>query len=284
VERETSDRRLSPLLFRLQEALPDTVHAMAEAGLRKVVDYQDVAYGQEYLDLLDTLRAVDAAAGGAEHGFSFTINGAKYLANAMAYDDVIRVADLKTRSQRRRRVEREMGLQSGQVLQTTEFMHPRMDEVNGLLPAPIGRWIAARPRLFAWLDRRISKGRRVKTYSLPWFVALYIIGGLRGLRRRSLRHQVEVAHRDEWLATAVRMLEKNYQLGIEVLQCQRLIKGYSDTHARGISKFDKVMDMIKQIESRPDAADWARRLRGAAIKDASQKELDGTIATIKTFL
>lgn len=283
-EAATVDPRFLPLLTRLRETLPDAAHAMAEAGLRKVVDYQDLDYGREYLDLLDRLHAADAEAGGAGEGHLFTVTAAKYLANAMAYDDVIRVADLKTRAQRRARIEREMGLREGQVLQTTEFMHPRMEEVNGLLPARLGRWIEARPRLFAWLDRRISKGRRVRTYTLRWFLMLYLVSSLRWLRRRSLRHEVETAHRDAWLAAATRALANNYQLGVEVLQCRRLVKGYSDTHTRGLSKFDKVVATIALLEGRADAADWARRLREAAIRDASQKQLDGTIATIKSFL
>jgi len=162
-------------------------------------------------------------------------------------------------------------------------MHPRMEEINGLLPARLAIWIESRPRLFNWLDRRVSKGRRVKTYSLPSFLLLFALGGMRFMRRRSLRHKNEVAHRDVWLAQALRLLGSNYQLGVEVLQIQRLIKGYSDTHARGQSKFDKVMEAILLIEDRDDAADWARRLREAAIKDASLDQLDGTIETIKTF-
>jgi indolepyruvate ferredoxin oxidoreductase beta subunit len=277
------DKRLVPLLERIR-ALPQSARAMADGGLRKVVDYQDLAYGSEYLGILERLARDDHQAGGADHDYAFTVNAAKYLANAMCYDDVIRVADLKTRMQRRDRIEKEMGLRQGQVMQTTEFMHPRMEEVNGLLPAQLGRWIEARPKLYAWLDKRINKGRRVRTYSLPWFLGLYIAGGLRFLRRRSLRHQQEVAHRDEWLQTATRMLARNYQLGVEVLQCRRLVKGYSDTHARGLSKFDKVLTTIRLLETRSDAADWARRLRDAAIKDASEKQLDSTIATIRTFL
>jgi len=279
-----SDKRFSPLLERLRQSLPMAAHRMAEMGLRKVVDYQDVAYGHEYLDILGRLYAADKAADGAAQDYLFTVNAAKYLANAMTYDDVIRVADLKTRMQRRARIEKEMGLRDGQVMQTTEFMHPRMEELNGLLPAAIGSWIAARPRLHAWFDRRISKGRRVKTYSIGWFLTLYVVGGLRWLRRRSLRHKAETEHRNTWLAAATRTLPGNYQLGVEILQCRRLVKGYSDTHARGLSKFDKVIATIHLLEARPDAADWARRLRDAAIKDASEKQLDETIATIKTFL
>jgi indolepyruvate ferredoxin oxidoreductase, beta subunit len=277
------DPRLAALVARLKHELPESALAMARAGLRKVVDFQDVAYGAEYLDILGTLYTADRSYGGADRNFAFTQIAAKYLANAMTYDDVIRVADLKTRPGRRARIESEMELSQDQILQTTEFMHPRMEEVMGMLPAGFGRWLGGKPRLLHWLDRRVNKGRRVRTYSLPWFLALYAVGGLRGMRRRSLRHAIETAHRDQWLKAATEAIETNYQLGVEVLQCRRLVKGYSDTHSRGLSKFDKTLAAIKLIERRDDAADWARRLREAALKDSAGKELDGVIQTIKTF-
>lgn len=276
------DAHLSSLLARIH-GLPANVRPMAYAGLRKVVDFQDVAYGEEYLSLLDQLHATDATLDGASHDFTFTVNGAKYLANAMTYDDVIRVADLKTRAARRDRIAKEVGKRPDQILHTTEFMHPRMEEVAGMLPAGLGRWLKQREGLYAWLDRRVNKGRRVRTYSLRWFLALYIVGGLRGMRRRSLRHAEEVAHRDAWLAAATDLARVNYALGVEALKCRRLIKGYSDTHVRGLSKFDRVMTEIEAIKHRADAADWARRLRESAIKDAETGGLDGLIQTIRSF-
>ncbi|RXH18962.1 indolepyruvate oxidoreductase subunit beta family protein [Bradyrhizobium guangzhouense] len=277
------DPQLGALIARLNQELPEPALAMARAGLRKVVDFQDVAYGGEYLDILKTLHAADQGARGSAHGYAFTEVAAKYLANAMSYDDVIRVADLKTRASRRARIESELEMSDGQVLQTTEFMHPRMEEVMGMLPAGFGRWLGARPRLLGWLDRRVNKGRRVKTYSLPWFLVLYAVGGMRGLRRRSLRHAIETAHRDAWLKAAIEAVGTNYRLGVEILQCRRLVKGYSDTHSRGLSKFDRTLAAIKLVERREDAADWARRLREAALKDSAGTALDGVIQTIKTF-
>ncbi len=50
-----------------------------------------------------------------------------------------------------------------------------------------------------------------------------------------------------------------------------------------LAKFDKTLAAIKLVEKRDDAADWARRLREAALKDSVGKELDGVIQTIKTF-
>lgn len=279
----TPDPDLAGLIARLKQELPEPALTMARVGLRKVVDFQDVAYGAEYLDILKTLHAADRSAGGGAHAYAFTETAAKYLANAMSYDDVIRVADLKTRAGRRARIESELEMSEGQVLQTTEFMHPRMEEVMGVLPAGFSRWLGARPRLLGWLDRRVNRGRRVRTYSLPWFLTLYVVAGLRGLRRRSLRHAVETAHRDGWLKAATDAVATNYQLGVEILQCRRLVKGYSDTHSRGLSKFDRTLAAIKLVERREDAADWARRLREAALKDSAGKELDGVIQTIKTF-
>jgi len=277
------DPRLADLAARLTQELPEAAQAMGSAGLKKVVDFQDVAYGAEYLDVLAKLQAADLICGGINENFAFTQAAAKYLANAMTYDDVIRVADLKTRSDRRARIEGELELSQDQVLQTTEFMHPRMEEIMGLLPSGFSRWLGARPRLLGWLDRRVNKGRRVRTYSLPWFLVLYIVGGLRGMRRHSLRHAIETAHRDEWLNAATEAVKINYQLGVEILQCRRLVKGYSDTHNRGLSKFDRTLAAIKLVERREDAADWARRLREAALKDSTGKQLEGVIETIKTF-
>jgi indolepyruvate ferredoxin oxidoreductase beta subunit len=274
---------VAELLRRIDRALATPVVPIARLGLAKVVDFQDAAYGSEYLDLLETLHSLDLMLGGAKQGYELSINAAKYLANAMAYDDVVRVADLKTRQARRERIADEIGLGHGQLFGTTEFMHPRLEEIVGLAPAALGNWLMGHPRLYRWLDRKVSKGRRVRTYSPGWFLTLYVVAGLRGIRRRSLRHAREVAHRDAWLSLTTDLVASNYALAVEVLKCRRLIKGYSDTHARGLTKFDKVTKEIRRIAGREDAADWARRLRETAIKDSDTGDLDGLIKTIRSF-
>ena len=127
-----------------------------------------------------------------DHGYALSIAAAKHLANAMCYDDMIRVADLKTRSTRDRRVRREVGVKDGSVLQVTEYFHPRIEEFCGTLPAGLGSYIENRPKLAAFLDRRINRGRRIRTDSFAGFAMLWFIGGLRRWRRSLLRHKVEV--------------------------------------------------------------------------------------------
>ena len=56
----------------------------------------------------------DREAGGEARGWDFTLQAAKYLANAMAYDDVTRVADLKTRGTRFERIRKDVRAADGQ--------------------------------------------------------------------------------------------------------------------------------------------------------------------------
>jgi len=84
--------RWQALRVRVNE-YPAQIQPMALAGLAKTVDYQDVDYGSEYLDHIDRFIAVDDD----EHRYHLSTTAAKYIANAMCYDDIVRVADLKTR-------------------------------------------------------------------------------------------------------------------------------------------------------------------------------------------
>jgi indolepyruvate ferredoxin oxidoreductase beta subunit len=193
------------------------------------------------------------------------------------------VADLKVRSTRFERVKQEVGVRPDQILQVTEYMHPRMEEVCGILPAGLGQWIEDRPWLFRALDRVVNRGRRVRTDTVFWHGVLGFVAGFRLRRRRTLRHRREVAHREAWLAQATATLPRNYDLAVEVLACRRLVKGYSDTHARGVSKFDRVLSALPRLTDREDGAAWLRRLRQAALLDEGGLALDGALKTVASL-
>lgn len=261
------------------DILPESARDMVRAGLRKVVEFQDCAYGLVYLDHLDRVLARDRA----EKDWVLTREAAKYIANAMAYDDVIRVADLKTRAARFGRIGREMGAGDQHLLALTEFFHPRAEEIVGLMPAPMGARWQADPARMARLDRWFNRGRRIRTRRVGPFLMLWLLGGLRRWRLKTLRHAQEMAHLDRWLSSAVGEVATDYALAVELIRCHRLIKGYSDTHARGNSKFDRVTGAVALLRGRPDAADWIRRLRDAALLDEEGKALDGALATVRSF-
>ena len=272
--------RLSP---RLTQIVPSSSQELARRGLEKTIAFQDLAYGEEYLDRLAEIAALDEKHDGKSKTYALTENAAKYLANAMAYDDVIRVARIKTDADRFGRIHADVKVKSDQILKITEFMHPRAAEVCAMLPARFGRWVEGKPKLFKALDRLVNRGRKVRTDGIFWFSALYLIGGLRRFRRRLLRHEVEQAHIEDWLAEVVRVVPHNYDLAVEILRCQRLIKGYSDTHARGETRYSLVMSAVSHLEWRDDGADWLRRLRDAALKDEDSAALKGALQTVASL-
>jgi indolepyruvate ferredoxin oxidoreductase, beta subunit len=248
-------------------ALPKAAHEMLAEGLRHVVSYQDIAYGTLYLDLIESLPA------------GLTEVAAKYIARAMVYDDVIRVACLKTAPARAGRIQREM---DGSIVATTEFMHPRMTELLGLLPQRLGIRLEQRVGLVAWMDRVFCGPRRVRSDRIGGFLLLYLVAGLRGWRRRTLRHEREWRRIEAWL-TSVRAAP-DLGLAAELLANQRLIKGYSDTHARGMDKFSRVCAAAERLAGRQDAGVWVRRLREAALKDERGIALDEALRTVDSFL
>ena len=272
---------LDLILRRIHDEFPSMTRAMVFAGVARLVDFQDVRYAHEYLDQIATVRLLDDHLDGTRHRYGLTTAAAKYVAVAMAYDDVIRVADLKTRSSRFSRVDSEVGKQPDQILYTTEFMHPRLDELVGMLPPRAGKWLERRPGLFEKIDKVVNRGRRVRTRTIGWFIVLFLIGSLKGVRRRLLRHEREMNRIEQWFALALDTAKKDYELAVEVLKTQQLIKGYSDTHSRGYNKFNRVIECVPDLIGKPDSAAWLRRLRTAALADEEGSMLAGAVATVQ---
>lgn len=255
-------------------ALPGAAHGMVDAGLRRVADFQDLAYAEVYLALVEEFAATGHEA--------LSIEAARHIANAMAYDDIIKVADLKIRRTRFARIAGEMGARGGQPLAITEFMHPRAEEVQAILPYGLGLFLEKTGLGRRLLAPFVKTGWRVRTDRLRWFMLLFLTAELYRLRPGSLRHRREMRHRDEWLALVRAAWRLDANFAVEVLRCRRLVKGYSDTHARGLSKFDQVMKAVRKLlghgGSGAKAATWTRFLRDAALEDAQGKALEQALA------
>ena len=274
---------LDRLLARIRSSFPESAQPVLFAGVRRLVDYLDPDYGLEYLDCVGQLLDNDRAHGGEMRGFAFTAAAAKYVAVAMAYDDVARVADLKIRASRRARVRFEVAAADDTLVATTEYFHPRADELCGVLPKRWGEWIEGRPSIFKALDRVVNRGRRIRTNTVTGYLVLAAVANFRSRRRGSLRHAREAQHREAWLSLAAQALQTNYALGVEVLACRRLVKGYSDTHARGLSKFDRVMSAVPMLTNRDDGAVWLDRLKRAALADEDGTGLEGMLKTVASL-
>ncbi len=268
------------LLESAARLLPAEVLDIAAHGLRKVVDYQDIAYGEEYLGRLVGLAATDRQFGGARKGWGLTQEAARHLALWMTFEDVFRVADLKTRRTRFDRVRDEVRAAPGQIVGVSEFMHPRVEEFCDALPAGLGRFVLRSAWLRAIFGRLFGHGRRVTTTNLGGFLTLFIVARMGRFRRSSLRFEREMAAIDAWLSTAAEAAAKNYDLAVELVVCQRLVKGYGGTHERGMRNFETLMAAYRRLVEDRDAAAKMKHLRQAALSDEEGAALARELAVI----
>jgi indolepyruvate ferredoxin oxidoreductase beta subunit len=230
-------------LARRAATLPEPARPLALHGLAKLVDYQDAAYAHLYLERLEAIAAVDAAP------WDLTSEAARHLALWMAYEDTIRVADLKIRASRFARVADEVKVRDGQIMTLTEFMHPRLQELAEVLPATLARRLLNGGAFSRWLDARFAKGRHARTTGLRWFLLLRMTAGLRPLRPRSLRFQQEQVRITGWLNDMAKTATQSRAKAVEIARCQRLLKGYGDTFERGLDNFRWIMDQHEDADA-----------------------------------
>ena len=243
-----------------------TVQPIALEGVRRTLDYQDVAYAEAFLDRIERFAAIEARVWADASSYALLVSVARSLALWMTFEDTIRVADLKTRASRFERVRTEIRATPGQIFGITEFMKPRVAEIAGTLPTGLGRWLLRSPRaarcLGHWTD-----GLQVRTRTLRGFLQLHAVAGLRRWRRATLRYQEENARIEQWLDRIESLSVNHYSLAVEVARAQRLVKGYGETHERGWRSFTTLMAQLDALASRSDGAALLASLHEAALKD-----------------
>jgi indolepyruvate ferredoxin oxidoreductase beta subunit len=260
------------LVERVQRDFPAAVHPVLLEGVRRLIDYQDLAYAGLYLD-----RAAAIAALPSQDEHRLLRETARYLALWMSYEDTARVAALKTRSSRFERVRGEAGVKDGQMLAINEYMHPRLQEICETLPAGIGRWLmnSSLPRRL--VERLTQKGRVIQTSSLHGYLMLRTVAAMKRWRRSTLRYAEENRRIEEWLQRIAATAASHPELAVEVAQCQRLVKGYSDTHERGLRNYDTLMAAFQRAGAALAPA-TLRELREAALADEHGHKLRALLA------
>ena len=253
-------------------AFPPHAHAVLREGVRRLIDYQDPAYAALYLDRLGHILAAPQDASG-----QLVAETARHLALWMAYEDTARVAQLKTRGERFARVRSEVRAGADQVVAIDEYLHPRVQEIAETLPASIGRRIEREGWLRSAVERMTRHGRVVTTSSLGGFLLLRTVAAMRRWRRATTRYAAETAAIEGWLQRIAQTAATHPELAVEVARCQRLVKGYSETHARGVRNFETVMAAVQKSGTTLAPA-TLRELREAALADEDGHALDSTLA------
>jgi indolepyruvate ferredoxin oxidoreductase, beta subunit len=254
--------------------------AILTAALERLIDYQDADYAREFLARLQRFQALEARHGAADGRLLAEV--ARQLALGMAYEDTIRVAELKIRPGRFARVRDEAQVAPDQILKIAEFFHPRVQEIADTLPAAMGRWLLHAHWARRLLERLLRKGKVVETTSVGGFLLLYGLAKLKPFRSRSLRFAAEQAALADWLDCVAEIATSDYALAVEVARMRGLVKGYGDTVERGRAKFEQLAAALPRLRNRDNAPAHLADLIKAASADEHGEALQQAIAALES--
>ncbi len=257
---------------------PAAVAELVPEAIARLVDFQDRRYAAKYLKRLDRVVQAERDAEGEAFQFHLAREVARHLAVWMSFEDVIRIADLKTRPDRLARVREEVGVAPDQPLALTEFLKPGAEEWCGLLPSFIGRPLLNLAIRRNWAGR-LNLAIRVRTTGIFGFSMLFLLARLRFWRRFSMRFREEQKAIEAWLELVCRALQQDYRFALEVAALPVLRKGYGETLRRGVSKIDRIVEafvtpVLADGQAYAPATDAMATLREAALADADDKGFD----------
>lgn len=263
----------------LAARFPVPVHTLLALGHARMLEYQGPAYAALYVQRLSqVLEAERAADPAGVHAFSTTREMARWLALWMAFDDIVRVADLKSRATRWLRVKSEVKATDSDLLQVYDHFKPGAAEFAALLPQTLA------DKVLRWDRRRALAGKtpwalplKIGTHSVFGMLSLRALASMRGLRVRGSRYANEQAMIGQWLDGVVEGTRRHWQLGHEVALCGRLIKGYGATNERGKENLLHVLDHLAQGADADAAAHAIAAARTAALADEAGTALDATL-------
>ena len=261
------------------EGLPASLAEVIGYGRARVLDFQDERYAALYAERVGALLAgADLRDRQALHAVT---EASRRLALWMAYEDVARVADLKTRHERFRRIRSESRMQPDQILHVTEYLKPRAEEVADVMPVGIGKRIMARVEAGKGLPL-LGRGINVRSNGALGYWMLRFVASLKRIRRRSLRYHREQQSIEEWLRAFTAALPASAAFAGALAELPRLRKGYSDTMQRGLAAWSRIMEVIVRpaLSSGVTAheADRLRKAVAAAMADERHAALDALLA------
>jgi indolepyruvate ferredoxin oxidoreductase, beta subunit len=262
--------------------IPAAAQPMVLEGVRRLVPYQSVAYAQLYLDRLAAAVEADEVAG---LQCRLLKEVARHLAVRMSYEDVVRVAQAKISPARMQRIAREELRAKDEPYSVHDFLKPGIEELTQLLPPFLAQPILRYSERNGWLGR-VYFGMEINSTSISGYLRFLFLAKLRRIRPFGQRYAQEQEQIDAWLALIVAAARQSGDLAIEIAECARLIKGYGDTHARGLLNY-------RAIEARlirpalagqhplAHAADAVASARTAALVDPEGESLAKTLREIE---
>ncbi|MBS0524042.1 MAG: indolepyruvate oxidoreductase subunit beta family protein [Proteobacteria bacterium] len=264
-KRQTAAQGVEDLIARARRSFPAASLDVVEEGIRRLAAYQDRRYAALFLD---RLAGIDAA---------IVREVARHLAVRMSYEDVIRVAQAKTSRERLERVRAEVRAKPHEPVGITEHFKPGNEEIAAMLPPKLARWLLAQPKFHFPMHLRST--------TIWGFARLRLLAGLRWWRPYTWRYVEEQAQIEAWLGQIAAAQALSLDLAREIAEAARLIKGYGDTHKRGLGNYRRITDEIiapalaGRMPAR-QAADAVANARVAALADPEGDALGRTLTAV----
>lgn len=251
----------------LPEGLPEGAAAIVSEGIHRLMDYQGATYAQLYVDRLKRFIGKGLAT-------ETYCEMARLMAERMAYQDAVRMAQLKLAEYR----------DSDGKIVSTDVKQFRLDELVDALPE-----VAAGPILtvldkIGWAHRRVS---------IPFSTAgrwgirrLKMEAWLRRWRLFSIRYGRERQWVERWLHMIARAMIKQPAAIEAVVATATMVQGYGDAYRQGLDDWHAIIDdLVKPtfdgVLPLTDLASAIAEARAAALPDPRQASLKRAIAQIR---
>jgi hypothetical protein len=251
----------------LPDGLPEGAAAIVGEGVHLLMDYQGATYAKLYVERLKRFigKGLDPDTFGEI---------AKLMARRMAYEDAIRIAQLKLAEYH----------DSNGELVSTDIKQFRFDELVDALPE-----IAADPVLtvldkIGWTRRRVSIP--FSTASRWGIGRLKAEAWLRRWRLFSIRYSQERAWVERWLHMIARAMVKQPAAVDAIVATATMIHGYGDAYRQGLADWHAIIDGLAKptfdgVLPLADLAGAIAEARHAAMPDPRQASLKRAIAQIR---
>src|SRR5204862_294305 len=129
------------------------LHEVMRLALKRLREYQGERYAKLYERRMQPFLDGEG---------KLAAEVARHLVLWMAYEDIVRVADLKTRASRFERIRKEVGAKNGEPVVVIDYLKPGVEEFASLLPHFFGKkltvWAKAHGKLDAY-----NVGMHIKT-------------------------------------------------------------------------------------------------------------------------
>ncbi|HML94563.1 MAG TPA: indolepyruvate oxidoreductase subunit beta family protein [Thermodesulfobacteriota bacterium] len=231
---------------RIETEFPKQLREILAESIYRLIDYQDEEYADRYIDDVREVFTLDESMKG---NLKLTEHFARNLALLMSYEDGIRVAELKIKSDRFKRIKEEMRLRDDQVFKVIDYLKPDAEEIYGLLPnivvAPFVRIVESSLFKKIWRRKRpVTFAQTPTTTSFSGFLRLWLMTKIKFMRPRSYRFKKERALMDKYKESTLYYAGLDYKLGSLVARSGSMVKGYGKVRRRTIKAFYRLMDNI----------------------------------------